>query len=220
MENHSSDKNNGFYVSKKQFFFCILFSVLGCVFVAWLSHYFTMKSLLEDDSVLVSHVNACNSLYEVEYEDDARPHGSSMDKIPKKEKMRNVRLPKSIVPDRYEIKLIPFIMENNFTFRGEVKILLNVTEDTSNVTLHANDLEIEPESVRLMDLESGNAIGVRSLSNDSETQFFVTHAEEDLRMGRQYQIEMKFLGHLNDELQGFYRSSYTVGNTKRFLLCF
>ena len=38
---------------------------------------------------------------------------------------QNVRLPKSIVPDSYELKLIPFIWEGNFTFNGEVNISSN-----------------------------------------------------------------------------------------------
>lgn len=32
----------------------------------------------------------------------------------------NVRLPHSIVPNSYDIKLMPFIWEKNFTFNGEV----------------------------------------------------------------------------------------------------
>lgn len=35
-------------------------------------------------------------------------------------KKLDVRLPKSVVPDSYEIWLIPFIWEGNFTFNGEV----------------------------------------------------------------------------------------------------
>lgn len=37
----------------------------------------------------------------------------------------DVRLPKSIVPDSYELRLIPFIWEGNFTFNGEVCMLIH-----------------------------------------------------------------------------------------------
>ncbi|KAG8325535.1 hypothetical protein J6590_065987 [Homalodisca vitripennis] len=39
------------------------------------------------------------------------------------------------------IELIPFIWEKNFTFNGNVVILLNVTQPTENITLHINDLK-------------------------------------------------------------------------------
>lgn len=38
---------------------------------------------------------------------------------PNKKKI-DVRLPKSVIPDSYELSFIPFIWEGNFTFRGEV----------------------------------------------------------------------------------------------------
>lgn len=38
----------------------------------------------------------------------------------------DVRLPKSVVPDTYEIKLMPFIWEGNFTFNGEVIYLVKL----------------------------------------------------------------------------------------------
>lgn len=34
----------------------------------------------------------------------------------------DVRLPRSVVPDLYELRLIPFIWEGNFTFNGEVGV--------------------------------------------------------------------------------------------------
>ena len=38
-------------------------------------------------------------------------------------KKLDVRLPRSVVPDSYELKLIPFIQVGNFTFHGEVRIV-------------------------------------------------------------------------------------------------
>lgn len=218
MENNQSgsDKSGGYHVSKKQAFFYVLLFVISCVFAAWLSHYFTAKSLLESEGILNESSKTCSTLLEDNSNDDGdNPHREEWkDKLSSREKIQNVRLPKSVIPESYEIKLIPFIFENNFTFRGEVKILLNVTEDINNVTLHANDLEIDPESVKVTERNGKNVL-IGHLSNDTDRQFFVTHVQENLVGGRQYEIEMKFTGHLNDELQGFYRSSYGVGNAKR-----
>jgi aminopeptidase N len=45
--------------------------------------------------------------------------GKSFSGISTKKKI-DVRLPKAIVPDSYELWLTPFIWEGNFTFHGEV----------------------------------------------------------------------------------------------------
>lgn len=45
--------------------------------------------------------------------------GRSFPTAPTKKKL-DVRLPKAVVPDLYELRLIPFIWEGNFTFHGEV----------------------------------------------------------------------------------------------------
>lgn len=37
----------------------------------------------------------------------------------------DVRLPRSVLPDTYELKLTPFIWEGNFTFNGEVTLSSN-----------------------------------------------------------------------------------------------
>jgi hypothetical protein len=59
----------------------------------------------------------------------------------------DVRLPRAVIPDSYNIKIIPFIFEGNFTFNGEVAVVVNVTETTSNITLHFNDIKIYEDTV-------------------------------------------------------------------------
>jgi hypothetical protein len=65
---------------------------------------------------------------------------------PKSPKL-DVRLPRAVTPDSYTIKIIPFIYEGNFTFNGEVAVVINATEATSNVTLHFNDIKIHEDTV-------------------------------------------------------------------------
>ncbi|KAH0561198.1 hypothetical protein KQX54_014386 [Cotesia glomerata] len=136
----------------------------------------------------------------------------------------NVRLPKSVIPDTYEIKLMPFIWEGNFTFNGEVTIYVNVTMDTKNITLHATDMQIHYQSTTLKEYnfnpntkskKTGKWIKIFDQTNDTARQFHIIHSSETLKAGMQYVIKLKFVGHLNDYLQGFYRSSYTGGNKTR-----
>lgn len=135
----------------------------------------------------------------------------------------NVRLPRSVVPHSYKIELVPFIWENNFTFNGEVMIIVNVTEATNNITLHVHDIKVtETNLSKINDLENDGIIEesqmvIERTSTDEEKQFFIIHSAESLEVGMQYKVGIKYIGNLNDVLQGFYRSSYVVNNTKRWI---
>ncbi|XP_066591926.1 aminopeptidase N [Prorops nasuta] len=138
-----------------------------------------------------------------------------------KKKTENLRLPRSVLPDLYEVKLIPFIWEGNFTFNGEVKIIVNVTEDTKNVTLHAVDMKIDEgfTSIREYSKMSNRTRPIEILEqrNDTERQFHVINTSGTLKAGKQYVVHLKFIGYLNDYLEGFYRSSYKVRNQTRWI---
>lgn len=128
-----------------------------------------------------------------------------------------VRLPRSISPIKYDIKLLPFIFEGNFTFNGNVSITIKVLEDTNNVTLHATELVIlETEISALNESGPNKTIKIVGYSNDTEKQFHIVHLKNNLTMGQLYQINMSFVGKLNDNLHGFYRSSYKDNNTTRY----
>lgn len=94
-----------------------------------------------------------------------------------------------------------------------------MTKDTNNVTLHAVDMKIDEgfTSVREYSAKSNKTkvIGIVEQRNDTDRQFHVIRTSNTLRKGKQYVVHLKFIGHLNDYLQGFYRSSYTVGNQTR-----
>lgn len=96
---------------------------------------------------------------------------------------------------------------------------MNVTEDTNSVTLHAVDMNIDRgfTSVKEYSVISNKtkAIGIVEQRNDTDRQFHVIRTSDTLRRGRQYVVHLKFIGNLNDYLQGFYRSSYAVGNETR-----
>ncbi|CAK9804071.1 Aminopeptidase N [Anthophora plagiata] len=162
-------------------------------------------------------VKPCNDLSNSVFE----PRGIFSTDLLNKKKL-DVRLPRSIIPDSYELKLIPFIQEGNFTFNGEVKILVNVTEDTRNVSLHAVDMDIDKSFTSIREhLATSNktnkAIGIIEQKNDTERQFYVIRTSDTLKGGKQYVVHLKYVGHLNDYLEGFYRSSYTVGNQTRWI---
>jgi hypothetical protein len=140
-----------------------------------------------------------------------------------KARLLDVRLPRSVVPESYKLRLIPFLEEGNFTFSGEVVIQVNVSRATSNITLHSNELEIlRTEVARLgstvvADAASQLPVQISDSKFDPDREFFIVFFHQPLEPGR-YKIAITYRGILNDALQGFYRSSYTFGNTTRYVL--
>nr|CAD7580597.1 unnamed protein product [Timema californicum] len=62
---------------------------------------------------------------------------------------RGNRLPRSVVPQHYRVKLMPFISEGNFSTSGEVWILVRCDSPTQNITLNINDIGILESSVKV-----------------------------------------------------------------------
>ena len=112
------------------------------------------------------------------------------------------RLPKTLNPNLYNISLTPYMKEGIFT--GKVKIHMTVQENTTLIALNAHKL---------------NILSVKVFRNDSEknVQSYTTkHIPQQLRIylssyvhtNEKIIAEIQFNGILNDEMTGFYRSSY------------
>ena len=59
--------------------------------------------------------------------------------------LKDIRLPKTWKPTHYILNITPQMYGSDpskFTFEGHVKIEMNCTEATSNVTLHINQLTV------------------------------------------------------------------------------
>lgn len=128
----------------------------------------------------------------------------------------DVRLPRSIVPVAYDLKVIPYLVEGKFTFDGDVKIYARVVADCRNVTLHSFGLKIYDKdvTVKLTSHNFSNATISKQYFIEVK-QFYVIVLTETLLKGQEIEIHIRYLGILNDYLQGFYRSSYYVGNETR-----
>jgi len=111
------------------------------------------------------------------------------------------RLPRTVMPRRYELRLEPDL--EAFTFDGQETIELEVVEETDSITL--NVLEIEIDHAVLTD--SAGAI-VASVSYDERMQRAILTFDRPMARG-EAELSVRFRGVLNDQLVGFYRSKFT-----------
>lgn len=53
-----------------------------------------------------------------------------------------IRLPTNVVPESYNLKIVPYLWAGNYTFDGQVDIVVNVTAPTDSIILHAVDMNM------------------------------------------------------------------------------
>ena len=115
------------------------------------------------------------------------------------------RLPRTVVPSNYQIHLTPDL--EKFTFDGRVVIDLDINESVTSFALNAKELELSSASVTV----AGQTFvsGAPSFNEEYETATFTFDAA--LPTGAAV-ATITFTGILNDQLHGFYRSTYTDNN--------
>ena len=123
-----------------------------------------------------------------------------------------VTLPANVKPSRYKLTLEPNL--EDFTFRGEESVDIEVLEPTGEIVL--NCIEIAIISCDLM-LGDGTTLAPQETSFD-ETQQTVTFKFASMLPPGTARLDIWFTGELNNKLRGFYRSRYTaVDGQERYL---
>jgi puromycin-sensitive aminopeptidase len=122
------------------------------------------------------------------------------DSAPVAENLQDYRLPKTVTPRRYEIRLTPDL--SDFTFRGEVNIAVVVNEATDDVVLNALELEIDKVTAE----RGGKALSAKAELDPAKERAHLRFTEK-LSAG-DWTLKIVFRGILNDKLHGFYRSQY------------
>ncbi len=113
------------------------------------------------------------------------------------------RLPRTVIPSRYEITIEPDL--DAATFRGDERVAVEVTEAVDEVVLNANELEIDEAWLEPAD---GGARRDATISLDIETERASLRPASPLEPGA-WVLSCRFRGVLNDKLTGFYRSTFT-----------
>jgi len=126
------------------------------------------------------------------------------------------RLPRSVVPEHYDLELTPDL--DTATFSGTAVIRINVRQPVTEILLNAAELQVS--SARLLP-DIGAAPGggeveiVARLDEESERLSITVPAPV---IAGAWHLHLEFTGVLNDKLRGFYRSTFTTADgTPTFL---
>ncbi|XP_060892359.1 aminopeptidase N-like [Labrus mixtus] len=133
------------------------------------------------------------------------------------------RLPKSLVPDHYNVTLWPRLTPDDTTglyiFTGDSSVEFQCDEATDLILIHSNKLnytKLENDHFATLKSVSGGKVpSVKSSWLKVETQYLVVQLDSKLTKGQTYQLSTKFIGELADDLGGFYRSEYMENGVKK-----
>lgn len=130
------------------------------------------------------------------------------------------RLPKTLVPERYDVMLWPRLepdADGLYIFTGSSTVRFRSLKDTNVIILHCRQLKLTTLSehqARLTAL-SGTAPGIRKTWLHAPRQYLVVQLNGVVRAGQDYELYTEFSGELSDDLQGLYRSEYFEDEVKR-----
>ncbi|WP_419927828.1 M1 family aminopeptidase [Candidatus Poriferisocius sp.] len=108
------------------------------------------------------------------------------------------RLPRGVVPRRYELRLEPDL--EAFTFAGTVGVDVEILEPVDEIVLNAAELEINEGDL--------GDVALAGIDYDDEHERAVLRLGESASPGPA-RLNLSFTGTLNDQLRGFYRSTFT-----------
>ncbi len=130
-----------------------------------------------------------------------QPKGDTMNQDSSPGTLDPYRLPRHIVPIRYELRLDPDLTAARFD--GQETITLTIHHATSEIVLNAVELDITSAQIAGDSGSSKQATIVLDVPLERCHLMFT----ESLSPGI-WRLTMTFSGRLNDKLRGFYRSTY------------
>uniref|UniRef100_A0A7S1XT33 Aminopeptidase n=1 Tax=Phaeomonas parva TaxID=124430 RepID=A0A7S1XT33_9STRA len=120
-----------------------------------------------------------------------------------------VVLPPCLEPTKYILKITPDM--ERFVFDGEMSVELDCREATSEVVVHSKELHIREACVE-HDGGVANAVGI---SYDLKLTTCTIKLDGEVPAGGKAVLNVNYMGYLNNQMAGFYRSNYTAANGER-----
>ena len=127
-----------------------------------------------------------------------------------KRKKNAVRLTNNVIPQKYEMRIKPDL--EKFVFDGEETIYLSIKKPTKTISLHAKELSIQSADATST---SGTVIAQKISFNDKLDTVTFTFKSNVPRGA--VRLHIVFAGILNNNMHGFYRSSYESAGKTRYM---
>ncbi|NXL46002.1 AMPN Aminopeptidase, partial [Podilymbus podiceps] len=124
------------------------------------------------------------------------------------------RLPKTLMPESYEVTLQPFLTpnaNNMYIFKGNSSVTFVCMEATNLILIHSNKLNYTLQGSFHTSLQAMDGSSMPSITRtwlETRTQYLVVQLDGMLKPGQRYRLFSVFTGELADDLAGFYRSEY------------
>jgi len=96
----------------------------------------------------------------------------------------------------------------DFSYQGTVTIALSVTKPTKTIVLNAKDIEVRHVQIQTEQGKTESSHKASEISYDKEKQRVTFQFPDELPVGQNAKLEIKFKGTINNTMAGFYRSRY------------
>ncbi|XP_064118954.1 aminopeptidase N-like [Macrobrachium nipponense] len=120
---------------------------------------------------------------------------------------RDIRLPDTMKPLHYTIKIQPFV-NGNLTVHGFMEVDIEVLKNTSEIILHAADIQCIYHTARLSSLDDGVSPAIVVFTVDPERQYLTALLNGPLTIGKRYRYSMFYIARLTKETLGFFAATY------------
>lgn len=120
-----------------------------------------------------------------------------------------LRLPHSTIPISYDLTLMTRVKSGDRVFSGDVKIEIEVKEETNTITLHSKQHEVISWKLTA---DGGSEI-TATPRFEEDKDFLHIETSRVLAVNEKLTLEISYLGLLQLDMRGFYRSSYREGNS-------
>lgn len=122
-----------------------------------------------------------------------------------------LRLPTHLKPLHYNLMIAAFM--DNLTFSGEVNVEIECRNSSRYIVLHAHRLTVE--KVQVAEDRAAGDVKVSSFFTYPPNQVLVVILNRSLEVHKSYNLKIIYNAIIENELLGFFRSSYVIHGERR-----